>query len=49
MGWRNIMRLSDYRETVGDKLEILAKPQLGHGLFTILAGTLLPALVKYSN
>ena len=39
------MRLADYRETVGDKLEILAKPQLGHGLFTLLAGTLLPALV----
>ena len=38
------MRLADYRETVGDKLEILAKPQVGHRLSTLLAGTILPAL-----
>ena len=39
------MRLSDYSETVGDKQDISEKPQLGHGIFTLLAGTLLPALV----
>ena len=46
MGKRNIKRLVDYRETVGDKHEILEKPQIGHGIFTLLAGTILPALVS---
>ena len=46
LGKRNIKRLVDYRETVGDKQEILEKPQLGHGIFTLLAGTILPALVS---
>ena len=40
------MRLVDYRETVGDKREILEKPQIGHEIFTLLAGTILPALVS---
>ena len=40
------MRLADYIETVGDKQEILDKPQLGHGIFTLLAETILPALVS---
>ena len=39
-------RLVDYRETVGDKWEILDKPQLEHEIFTLLAGTILPALVS---
>ena len=46
MGGRNILKLADYRETVGEKQNILAKPQVGHGLFTLLAGTILPALVS---
>ena len=46
LGKRNIKRLVDYRETVGDKREILEKPQIGHGIFTLLAGTILPALVS---
>ena len=46
LGRRNIMRLADYRETVGEKRKILAKPQVGYGIFTLLAGTILPALVS---
>ena len=46
MGGRDILKLADYRETVGEKQKILAKPQIGHGIFTLLAGTILPALVS---
>ena len=46
MARMNIQRLADYRETVCDKGEILAKPQFWHGLFTLLAGTILPALLS---
>ena len=46
MGGRNILKLADYRETVREKRKILAKPQVGHGIFTLLAGTILPALVS---
>ena len=46
MGGRDILKLADYRETVGEKRKILAKPQVGHGIFTLLAGTILPALVS---
>ena len=46
LGKRNIKRLVDYRETVGDKREILEKPQFGHGIFTLLARNILPALVS---
>ena len=46
LGKRNIKRLVDYRETVGDKREIWEKPQLGHGIFTLIAMTILPALVS---
>ena len=45
-GGRNILKLADYRETVREKRKILAKPQVGHGIFTLLAGTILPALVS---
>merc|ERR1712082_376387 len=46
MGGRNILKLADYRETVGEKRKILAKPQVGYGIFTLLAGKILPALVS---
>ena len=46
MGRRNILKLADYRETVGEKRKILAKPQVGYGIFSLLAGTILPALVS---
>ena len=45
LGKRNIKQLVDYRETVGDKQDILEKPQLGHGINALLAGKILPALV----
>ena len=46
MGKSNIKILVDYKETVGDKQEILEKPQLGHGILTLLARTILLALVS---
>ena len=46
MGGRDILKLADYREIVGEIRKILAKPQVGHGLFALLAGTILPALVS---
>ena len=46
LGKRNIKRLVAYRETVGDIREILEKPQIGHGIFNLLAGTILPAFVS---
>ena len=35
--------------SIKEKREILSKPQVGHGNFTLLASTILPALISLST
>ena len=43
---KEIKTLSNPRSSIKKKREILAHPQVGHGIFTLLASTVLPALVS---
>ena len=38
-------KISDSDVSIKETWEILSKPQVWHGIFTVLAGTVLPALI----
>lgn len=42
----DVRKLADSKLSVKSKRKLLTKPQVGHGIFTILAGTVLPALIS---
>ena len=43
---KEINTLSNKRKSVKSKREILSDPQIGNGIFTLLASTILPALIS---
>ena len=43
---KEINTLSNKRKSVKTKREILSDPQIGKGIFTLLASTILPALIS---
>ena len=42
----NVRKLADSKLSVKSKRKLLSNPQVGNGIFTILASTVLPALVS---
>ena len=42
----DVRKLADSRQSVKSKRKILSNPQVGHGIFSILATTVLPALLS---
>ena len=42
----DVRKLADSKQSVKSKRKLLYKPQVGHGIFTILASTVLPALIS---
>ena len=43
---KEIKSLSNKKSSLKKKREILANPQVGYGIFTLLAGTILPAIIS---
>ena len=43
---KEINIISNKKASVQTKMEILSDPQFGEGIFTLLAGTILPALIS---
>ena len=44
---REFEKVRDPDLSIKEKHRILCKPQVGHGIFTLLASTLLPALIYF--
>ena len=42
----DVRKLADSKLSVKSKRKLLSNPQVGHGIFTILASTVLPALIS---
>ena len=42
----DIRKLADSRSSIKSKRKILSKPLVGHGIFTLLVRTVLPALIS---
>ena len=42
----DVRKLADSKLSVRSKRKLLSKPQVGNGIFTILASTILPALIS---
>ena len=42
----DVRKLADAKLSVNTKRKILSKPQVGRGVFTVLASTVLPALIS---
>ena len=43
---KEFVKVMDPDVSIIEKREILSKPQVGHGIFTLLASTVLPALIS---
>ena len=43
---REFLKVMDSDVSIKEKREILSKPQVGHGIFTLLASTILPTLIS---
>ena len=43
---KEILTLSDMNKSVKKKRKILSDPQIGHGIFTMLASMILPAIIS---
>ena len=42
----DVRKLADFKQSVKSKRKVLSNPQVGNGIFTILASTVLPALIS---
>ena len=43
---REFKKVMDSDVSIKEKHRILSKPEVGHGIFTLLASTMLPALIS---
>ena len=43
---KEFKKVSDPDVSIKEKRKVLSKPQVGHGIFTLLAGTILPELIS---
>ena len=43
---REFEKVMDPDVSIKEKRKVLSKPQVGHGVFTLLASTVLPALIS---